>query len=114
MNGNKTWIIDHKASLSPFSPMNLDGSDWILGVYLVSAESQQIAQEKFELFLKSEEMELIETYDICSFEVEKFTDNSTRSAQIINANRLITEQGGDCYVFARTSESLADSNQGGK
>ena len=49
MNGNKTWIIDHKASLSPFSPMNLDGSDWMLGVYLVSAESQQIAQEKFKL-----------------------------------------------------------------
>lgn len=112
MNGNKTWIIDHKASLIPSSPMNLDGSDWMLGVYLVSAESQQIARKKFKLFLKNEGMELIETYDICSFEVERFNDNSNRSTQIINANRLITEQGGSCYVFARTSESLAESKHG--
>lgn len=112
MHGNKTWIIDHKASLSPFSPMNLDGSEWILGVYLVSEESQQAAEEKFDLFLKNEEMELIEIYDICSFDSEMFNDGSSRSAQIANANRLITEQGGDCYVYARTSESLADNNQG--
>lgn len=109
MNGHKVWIIDHKASLSPFSPMNLDESDWILGVYLVSAESQQAAQEKFDLFLKSEEMELIEIYDICNFDSELFNDSSSRSLQIANANRLIAEQGGDCYVYARTSESLVIS-----
>lgn len=114
MNGNKTWIIDHKASLSPFSPMNLDGSDWILGVYLVSAESQQAAQEKLDLFLKNEEMALIEVYDISSFDSEIFNDGSSRSSQITNANRLITEQGGNCYVYARTSESLADNSHQGE
>lgn len=112
MNGTKIWVIDHKASLTAYSPMNIDGSDWILGVYLVAADSAQTAQEKFDSFLQQEEMELIEIFDVSHFEESKFNDNSNRSKQITNANRLICEQGGDCYVFARTSESLAQGAEG--
>ncbi len=100
------WIIDHKATLNEFSPMNLDGSSWILGVCVLSAADKGNALEKFHDFLKAEIMELIEIYDVRKYSINKFKDNSRRSAQINNAARMIREDGRPCYVYARTSESM--------
>ena len=107
MDTNKIWLIDHKATLSDFSPMNLDGSTWILGVcILTSAPTEESAITKFKNFLKSEEMELIEIYDIRQYVSDNFNDDSSRSAQIKNAVRTVLEDGETCYVYARTSETM--------
>ncbi len=106
MESPQIWIIDHKATLNEFSPMNLDGSSWILGVCVLSAADKGNALAKFHDFLKTEIMELIEIYDVQKYSIDKFKDNSMRSAQINNAVRMVREDGRTCYVYARTSESL--------
>lgn len=105
---NQIWLIDHKATLSDCSPMNLDGSSWILGVCVLSAANQQDAELKFKAFLDNEQMELIEMYQIKEFKTEDFDDDSRRTHQIENAARTVSEDGDTCYVYARTSEFLAE------
>ena len=107
MDTNKIWLIDHKATLGDFSPMNLDGSTWIMGVCVLAAEpTEESAIEKLKNFLKQEEMELIEIYDIRQYVSEEFNDDSSRSIQIKNAARTVLEDGETCYVYARTSETM--------
>ena len=108
MDGSNIWVIDHKAKLSDFSPMNLDGSSWILGVCVLSATNKENALERFDEFLKGEEMELIEVYDFQEYSVDSFNEGSRRSDQINNAARMVREDGQTCYVYARTSEAMAD------
>lgn len=106
MESPQIWIIDHKATLNEFSPMNLDGSSWILGVCVLSAVDKGNALSKFHDFLKAEMMELIDIYDVQKYSIDKFKDDSRRSAQINNAVRMAREDGRTCYVYARTSESI--------
>lgn len=108
MDGSNIWVIDHKATLSDFSPMNLDGSSWILGVCVLSATSKDNALERFSEFLKSEEMEVIEIYDFQEYFSESFKESSRRADQINNAARMVREDGQTCYVYARTSEAMTD------
>lgn len=108
MDGSNIWVIDHKATLSDFSPMNLDGSSWILGVCVLSATNKENALEKFGAFLKNEEMESIEIYGIHKYSADGFNDSSRRSDQINNAARMVNEDGQTCYVYARTSKAMAD------
>jgi hypothetical protein len=105
----QVWLVDHKATLSGFSPLNLDGSAWILGVCVLAANSDGDATKRLDEYLKSKEMELIEIYDIREFSAAEFEDDSRRSKQIKNAARTVRIDGETCYVFARTSEALAES-----
>ena len=102
------WVIDHKATLSNFSPMNIDGSTWILGICVLSADSQEDAQKEFNAFLKDEQMELLEAYELSKFDPKHFEDDSRRSNQIKNAARTVSQDGETCYVYARTSEALSE------
>jgi hypothetical protein len=102
------WVIDHKATLSEISPMNLDGSEWILGVCVLSATNKESALEKFHGFLKEEEMGATEIYEFKEYSTDDFNDGSRRSSQINNAARMVREDGQTCYVYARTSEAMAD------
>lgn len=112
MNIQRIWLIDHKATLSDFSPINLDGSSWILGVGVLSAPTQEAALEKFHEFLKAEEMELIEIYETREYHSQDFNDESRRSNQIKNAARTVADDGESCYVYARTSEAMEDGVNG--
>ncbi|HTF96314.1 MAG TPA: hypothetical protein VL995_09295 [Cellvibrio sp.] len=112
MDGSNIWVIDHKATLSEFSPMNLDGSSWILGVCVLSAINKEHALVKFNAFLKSEEMELIEIYGSQEYSGDFFKDDSRRSTQINNAARMVRDDGQTCYVYARTSEAMAEGIDG--
>lgn len=106
MEHTKIWLIDHKATLSENSPMNMDGSSWILGVCVLGAPDQQSAMSKFADFLQNEEMSLIETYDIREYHADDFTDGSDRTDQINYAIGRVKQDGETCYVYARTSETM--------
>ncbi len=106
MESSQVWIIDHKATLSEDSPMNLDGSSWILGVCVLSAKNKENAFVKLHEFLKSENMELVEIYQLQKYSIEHFKGDSRRENQINNAVRMVLEDGKACYVHARTSESM--------
>lgn len=108
MEIKRIWLIDHKASLGEFSPMNLDGSSWILGICVLSAKNQEEASIKFNAFLKNEDMELLELYEVCEYNSGNFKDNSRKSKQVNHAANKVVDNEEICYVFARTSEAMAD------
>lgn len=106
MEDTQIWLIDHKATLSEYSPMNMDGSSWILGVCVLGAPDQKSAINKFADFLQNEAMKLIETYDIREFRADDFIDDSDRTEQIRYAVRKVKQDGETCYVYARASETM--------
>ena len=106
MEVSSIWIIDHKATLNEFSPMNLDSSTWILGVCVLSATNKENASERFHEFLKSENMELLEIYELQKYSIDNFKDDSRRSSQINDAAHMVCEDGETGYVYARTSEAM--------
>lgn len=108
MESKAIWLIDHQATLSEYSTMNQDGSSWILGICVLSAINQDTALLKFNTFLEAEEMELMEIYEIKEYRADEFEDDSRRTKQINNAARMIKQDGETCYVFAKTSEAMAE------
>lgn len=105
------WVIDHKANLNEDSPMNMDGSEWLLGVCVLAAPERQTAERKFQEFLDREGMKLEEIYSFDVYEDNDFSDDSRRSRQISRAATTVNEDGETCYVFARTSEALKDAGE---
>lgn len=113
MNEKSVWLIDHKASLSGDSPMNMDGSTWLTGIGVLAAENKAAAMEAFKEYLSGKGMELLELYDHSEYRPDKFSDTSSKSAQVNNAVRLVLQDGMPCYVYARTSEYYDALSEGG-
>lgn len=111
MEHRKIWLIDHKATLSEYSPMNMDGSSWVLGVCVLGAQDQQSAMRQFADFLQHEEMALSDTYEVCEYRADDFTDDSERTDQINYAARRVKQDGEPCYVYARTSETMESMDE---
>lgn len=110
MRKTDIWIIDHKATLGEYSPLNIDGSTWILGVCTLNATDQEEALAIFAEYLKKKKMELIEIYEIALYNANNFTDDSKRTENIQYAARRLGQNNEIYYVYARTSESLEDTH----
>ncbi len=54
------WLIHHKAAMELNSPMNLDGSEYMVGVGVVPATDMKTATDKFEDYLAKNKMSIIE------------------------------------------------------
>jgi hypothetical protein len=106
MEQKDIWLIDHKATLGEYSPLNMDGSEWILGICVLHAGNQQQALQELSRYLQENEMDLIETYQIAQYQPEEYADHSDRSEQINYAARRVLQDGETCYVYARTSETI--------
>lgn len=104
MSRKTIWLIDHKASLSDDSPLNMDGSTWLTGTCVLAAENKEAAAERFNDYLSERGMELLELFEQSEFSPDNFADSSSRSTQINNAVRLVLQDNEPCYVCARTSE----------
>lgn len=68
------WLINHKASLDELSPMNEDGSAFMVGTGIVAANNMKEAISLFEEWLKDQKMEVLE-YSKC----EEFNPTSFNS-----------------------------------
>lgn len=113
MSKKTVWLIDHKASLSDDSPLNMDGSTWLTGICVLAAKNKEVAMAMFTHYLSERGMALFELYDHSEFRPENFTDASSQSAQVTDAVRLVLQDGHPCYVCARTSEyydALSEGN----
>lgn len=106
MEKNLIWLMDHKAKLGEFSPLNMDGSTWILGVCVLRARDREEAMSKFEHYLHDNGMKLVELYEFAEYASENYVDKSSRTDQINYAVRRVRQDGETCYVYARTSETM--------
>ncbi|ABC30263.1 hypothetical protein HCH_03518 [Hahella chejuensis KCTC 2396] len=56
------WLLYHRASMDPFSPMNLDGSEYMVGVGVVPATSMREALDLFDKYLAESKMTLMDLW----------------------------------------------------
>lgn len=79
------WLLHHKASLAPDSPENLDGSTFMLGVGVVPASTMKEAIEKFDVYLASQKMEILELWKCEQWNLKNFSESSLEHRQINGA-----------------------------
>lgn len=111
MEQDLIWLIDHKAMLGEFSPLNIDGSEWIQGVCVLGAESQEEAEAKFSNYLYDNQMDLIDVYEFLPYKSEDYMDDSDLTKQINHAVGRVRSDGVECYIYARTSETVKSDEE---
>jgi len=100
------WLLHHKASLAPTSPMNLDGSVFMQGIGVVPAASMQDAINLFNVYLASQKMELQELWKCEQWNPADFTDATPESRQINAAASKALESNIIHYTCGISSEAL--------
>ncbi len=100
------WLIHHKASLAPDSPMNEDGSTFMQGVGVVPASNMKEALELFDKYLADKKMELLELWKCEEWDPKHFKEDSLENRQINGAAERALENNHIHYTCGISSEAL--------
>lgn len=100
------WLLYHKASLTPESPMNQDGSTFIQGVGVVPAKDVKSAVELFEQYLRGQHMALLELWKCEKWNPQSFTEDSLENRQINRVASGALESNSIYYACGVSSEAL--------
>lgn len=106
MNTISTWLIHHKASLGEHSPMNLDGSTFMVGIGVVPAIDIRAALDAFDAYLQKQNMAVIETTKCERYHPANFPPTTTDNREIAEAAADALEGGIISYVCGISSEAL--------
>ncbi|WP_444936843.1 hypothetical protein ACJJIW_05310 [Microbulbifer sp. JMSA004] len=79
------WLIEHKASLDEFSPMNEDGSEFMVGTGFVPASSQEDAMSLFEQYLDKQGMKILELKSCKQYDPADFSESSKDDKRVMLA-----------------------------
>jgi hypothetical protein len=100
------WLLHHKASLTPDSPMNEDGSTFMQGVGVVPASNIKEALAFFDEYLASKHMGLLELWKCEQWNQQNFLADSLENRQINRAASNALESGKIHYACGISSEAL--------
>lgn len=100
------WLLHHKEALEAHSPMNLDGSTFMLGVGVVPAPSMKEALALFDIYLRNNKMELLQLWKCEQWSQNKFTSESLTDRQINRAADEALENNVIYYACGVSSEAL--------
>lgn len=100
------WLIHHKASLAPDSPMNEDGSTFMQGVGVVPASSMKEALGFFDEYLAGKKMVLLELWKCEEWNPKNFIEDSLENRQINHAAGRALEINKIHYTCGISSEAL--------
>lgn len=106
MDIHSAWLIYHKATMEPDSPMNLDGSDFMSGVGVVPATSMKQALSHFDQYLSDNKMAIVDITKCERWNQDHFTDGSIEHNMILNAVKNALASNSIHYTFGESSESL--------
>ncbi|MGM8225192.1 hypothetical protein ACSV5M_01325 [Cellvibrio sp. ARAG 10.3] len=106
MKIQSVWLLHHKASLAPDSTENLDGSTFMLGVGVVPASNMREALTKFDSYLESRKMEIMELWKCEQWDPKNFIGDSLENRQINAAAGKALESDRIHYTCGISSEAL--------
>ncbi len=101
------WLLHHKASLTPDSPMNQDGSTYMQGIGVVPASNMKEAMMLFEDYLAEQHMALLELWKCEQWSPENFTGDILESRQINRSASNALETNKIYYACGISSEACA-------
>ena len=100
------WLIHHKASMTLDSPMNLDGSEFMMGIGVVAATNMNEALERFDQYLSDQHMAMLETTKCEQYDPKNFRESTLQNRQITDAASRALDSGGIYYACGISSEAL--------
>ncbi len=100
------WLIHHKASMEESSPMNLDGSTYMVGIGVVPASDMKQALSRFDEYLADNKMAILELEKCEQWDSANFAGNSFEERQINGAAGRALETGKIHYTLGESSESI--------
>jgi hypothetical protein len=106
MNTISVWLIHHKASLDQHSPMNLDGSTYMVGIGVVPAPDIRAALDAFDVYLQKQDMAALEITKCERYHPANFPPTTTDNREIAEAATDALEEGVVSYVCGISSEAL--------
>ncbi|MBU6954617.1 hypothetical protein [Hahella sp. HN01] len=102
------WIIHHKASMSEHSPMNLDGSEYIVGIVVVPASSMREALDVFDEYLSENEMQVMDIWKCEKYDPSNFKELTEESKEIRDVSIEVLESGEAEFVTGESSKVFED------
>lgn len=106
MEIRSVWLIHHKASMTMHSPMNLDGSDYMVGVGVVPATNMQEAIQLFETHLKKQDMAVLELWKCEQYHPKGFTEPTQKNREINEVAKEALDNNKIFYACGISSEAL--------
>ncbi|GAA6168930.1 hypothetical protein NBRC116591_27410 [Sessilibacter corallicola] len=108
MSYESVYLICQQASVSERSPINMDGSEFVVGVAVVPAETRDQALDLLNDYFHRNHMTLMTLES-----VHKYEDNSAELSDIVTddvtyAIASARQRGEVMYVCTETSETLND------
>ncbi|HTF96681.1 MAG TPA: hypothetical protein VL995_11155 [Cellvibrio sp.] len=100
------WLIHHKASMTLDSPMNMDGSEYIVGIGVVPATNMQEALQLFDAYLKKQDMAVLEAWKCEQYFPKNFSEISQKNSDINEVAQEALESNKISYVCGISSEAL--------
>lgn len=100
------WLIHHKASMTLDSPMNLDGSEYMVGIGVVPATNMQEALQLFETYLKKQDMTVLELWKCEQYLPKNFTEASQKNSDINEVAKEALDTNKIFYACGISSEAL--------
>lgn len=106
MELKSVWLIHNKASLEEYSPMNFDGSEFMVGIGVVLATDIKEALEKFDTYLAEQKMSVIEVSKCEKYDPDNFVSNTEENKFINEVISDVLENDKIFYVNGTSSEAL--------
>lgn len=100
------WLIHHKASLDTYSPMNMDGSTFMVGIGVVPAADMKQALELFNKYLHAQNMQVLELWKCEQYLPENFVEPTQDNREIKEVATQALETGEIFYACGISSEAL--------
>ncbi|WLQ16208.1 hypothetical protein O5O45_09805 [Hahella aquimaris] len=94
------WLIHHRASMEPTSPMNCDGSEYVVGVGVVPATSMREALDLFDQYLAKNKMALMDLWKCEQYSgpIRLFTTPTLTEKEAQESSQRALER--DCIYYA--------------
>ncbi len=106
MESTSIWLIHHKASLSLDSPLNMDGSDYMVGVGVVPARGMEEAVELFKAYLREQRMGVLAIKKCEQYDPRNFAKPTQGNTEIKEVATEALETGQVFYACGISSEAL--------
>ncbi|OZG73083.1 hypothetical protein BTA51_11335 [Hahella sp. CCB-MM4] len=100
------WLIHHKASMDEYSPKNLDGSEYMVGIGVVPATNMREALDLFDRYLSDLKMEIMEVTKCEQYDPKNFVEPTEDNRDINEVAAEALESGRIFYACGISSEAL--------
>ncbi|WP_431688744.1 hypothetical protein [Hahella sp. NBU794] len=106
MNTEDIWLIHHKASLSPNSPMNMDGSNYAVGIAVAPGKDLQEALARLHEYLRDNHMQLLDIWKCVKHNANDYGLDSEDPNGVERSIKKAQEQSKVFYACGLSSEVL--------